>query len=307
MKKSINLGILLLMSMYLAAQKDTFDITTYTAPRDWQQQKGEGAILFAKQEPGQADFCMISLYKAVPGRKDGKENFDSAWKILVKDLLHVAAPPDMQPVALENGWEIQSGFAPFESEGTNGYAMLVTSSDPERMVNIVVLFNSDRYQQDVSTFLESVGFDHAGQAPATAGSGSTGDLIGNWGRMSSDKISYYNSSTNTTVGGLSSSSSIELKADGSYIQMTLAMSGYPNYKVFSHITGTYTVNGNTLTLVPIERRYRKWQNGALISDETDRPSPLVQRWDIRTQPSTGKPCLYLVTQGETLEREYCRE
>jgi len=143
--------------------------------------------------------------------------------------------------------------------------------------------------------------------PSAAGNNSPLQLIGNWGRLSGDKISYYNSSTNTTIGGLSSSSGLELKSDGSYIQMTLTMSGFPNYKVFSYITGTYTVNGNMLTLVPKERRYRKWQSGVLISDEYDKPPSLTQRWSIAVQSSTGKKCLYLQAVDESSPREYCSE
>jgi hypothetical protein len=62
----------------------------------------------------------------------------------------------MQPVATENGWEVQSGYASFESDGSKGIALLVTATNNEKMVNVVILTNTDAYQTEMSAFLESL-------------------------------------------------------------------------------------------------------------------------------------------------------
>ena len=96
------------------------------------------------------------MYKAIPGKPDSKENFDLAWETLVKEMVTVSSKPEMQPKATENGWEAQSGYAPFESDGSKGIALLVTSSGFEKMVNIIILTNTDAYQNEMSAFLESI-------------------------------------------------------------------------------------------------------------------------------------------------------
>jgi hypothetical protein len=64
----------------------------------------------------------------------------------------------MQPPSTENGWEAQSGYAPFEKDGNKGVVLLITSSGFEQMVNIVILTNTDVYKKNINQFLESVAF-----------------------------------------------------------------------------------------------------------------------------------------------------
>lgn len=140
------------------AQTEVFDITTYTSPKGWKKSKSESAVQFSKEDAATGAYCMITLLKSVPGTKDSKENFDAAWESIVKEMVKVSAAPEMQPPAKENGWEAQSGYSPYELDGNKGLALLVTSTGFEKMVNIVVLTNSDIYEKDMSAFLESISF-----------------------------------------------------------------------------------------------------------------------------------------------------
>jgi hypothetical protein len=140
----------------LAAQKQTFDISTYTPPKGWAKQATKDAVQYSIQDEAKGTYCLITLYKAVPGTANSKENFDLAWASLVKEMVTVSAAPEMQPAATENGWEAQSGYAPFESDGSKGIALLVASSSFEKMVNIIILTNTDAYQTEMSAFLESI-------------------------------------------------------------------------------------------------------------------------------------------------------
>ena len=102
---------------------------------------------------------MITLMKAVTGSANSKDNFNAAWETVVKEMVKVTSAPTMQPSSKENGWEAQSGYAPFEADGNKGIAILVTTSGYQKMVNILVLTNTDAYEKEVSSFLESVDLD----------------------------------------------------------------------------------------------------------------------------------------------------
>ena len=106
------------------AQQQTFDITTFTLPPEWKKQATTNAIQLSKEDPATGTYCLITLYKAIPGTTDAKENFDLAWESLVKEMVTVSTQPEMEPAATEDGWEIQSGYAPFESDGNKGIAAL---------------------------------------------------------------------------------------------------------------------------------------------------------------------------------------
>ncbi len=158
MKKLISICYLLFAVIILHAQQQTFDITTYTPPKAWKKQATESSIQFSKEDATTGTYCIIMLMKAIPGTENSKENFDAAWQTLVKEMVTVSSSPEMQAVSAENEWEVQSGYAPFESEGQKGIALLVTSTGYQKMVNIIILTNTHAYEKDMTTFLESVSF-----------------------------------------------------------------------------------------------------------------------------------------------------
>jgi hypothetical protein len=149
-------GLLSPVSLY--AQKVTFDLATFTPPQGggWKKQSAESTVQFSKEDAAKGIYCLITLYKAVPGTANSKENFDMAWETLVKEMVTVSAATQMQPVETVSGWEKQSGYAPFEADGNKGIVMLVTSSGINKMVNLIILTNTDVYEKEMTAFLESI-------------------------------------------------------------------------------------------------------------------------------------------------------
>ncbi len=135
--------IVMLSSFKAGAQSETFDITSYSAPKAWKSQSSESMIQFSVEDEAKGSYCLIMLFKSLPGTADPKANFDAAWESVVKEAVSVSSPPEMQPAATENGWEAQTGYAPFESNGSKGVVMLVTATGFEKMVNILILTNSE--------------------------------------------------------------------------------------------------------------------------------------------------------------------
>lgn len=156
MNKLILLCVFSISFATVQAQKKTFDLATYVPPKGWKKQSTASAIQFTKENTIKGTFCTIILYKSIPGKTDPKENFNLAWESLVKEMVTISGLPEMQPAVTENGWTAENGFAPFENEGNKGMAVLVTSTSQEKMVNIVILTNSDTYQKEVTAFLESI-------------------------------------------------------------------------------------------------------------------------------------------------------
>src|SRR6187551_1403023 len=105
---------------YLIAQQQTFDIATYTAPSGWKKQSSQTSIQYSKENATANAYCIIMLFKAIPTDQNAKVNFDAAWQTVVKETVSVTAQPEMQPSATENGWEVKSGYAPFENDGQKG-------------------------------------------------------------------------------------------------------------------------------------------------------------------------------------------
>jgi hypothetical protein len=136
---------------------------------------------------------------------------------------------------------------------------------------------------------------------------SSTEIVGTWGDLKSSQINYYDPNGMMIGSGLSKGYGFEFKSDRSYAQSFLATSSFPNYKIFIYTTGTYTITGDQLILIPGDRHYRKWESEVLTTDEHSRPEREQYTWTKRKNNNTAKTCLYLIRSGESEEREYCQE
>jgi hypothetical protein len=259
----------------ITAQQQTFDITTYTIPpgTGWKKQATENAIQFSKEDAAKGTYCMITLYKSVPGTANAKENFDLAWASLVKEMVTVSAAPEMQSPATENGWEAQSGYAPFETDGNKGVAVLVTSSSASKMVNIIILTNTDAYEKEMTGFLESLSFKKQAVAPKepTASASSNTNILGTWGATASDNSDY------RVKNGVMNyiSRQYTFNANSSYSFVSKAFDPLMTNILLGRESGTYKISGNTITITPQKSVLQAWTKknggdecGKLINTQT---------------------------------------
>src|SRR5690242_16654934 len=140
------------------SQTESFDIITYSSPIGWKKENTTSAVQFTKQDDAKGTYCMITVMRSVPGSANSKNNFDAAWETVVKEMITVSAPPTMETPAKEDGWEVQTGYAPFENDGTKGIALLITSTGFQKMLNILILTNTDVYEKEMSAFLGSISY-----------------------------------------------------------------------------------------------------------------------------------------------------
>ena len=244
------------------AQKQTFDISTYTVPKGWVKQPSEAAVQFSKEDAAKGTYCLITLYKSVPGTANSKENFDLAWASLVKEMVTVSTAPEMQPVATENGWEAQSGYAPFESDGNKGVAMLVTSSSGSKMVNIIILTNTDEYEKQMTGFLESVSLKkqevntQQTQTPATNNNNTA--IIGTWAASVSDQSNYR---VNNGINGYTQRQ-YTFNANGTYSFFIKTFQYTSTSLLLTKESGTYQISGNNISINPQKSLIEEWSKKA---------------------------------------------
>ncbi len=147
----------LFFSVSISAQKpETFDIISFKTPKGWQKEVSKNAVQLGIDDAATGGLCMITMFKPLPGSSDSKVNFESAWETIVKEMVTVSGEPQMQSPMTENGWTAESGLAQYEVGGKKGIVLLVTISGGDKMVNILILTNTDKYQPEIGAFLESV-------------------------------------------------------------------------------------------------------------------------------------------------------
>lgn len=164
----LSICCLSLLSSSAAQTRESFDIATFQPPNGWSRQVSQNAIQFSTEDKAKGTYCQITLFKSLPGTNNSKDNFAAAWQTVVKGMVPVSADPQMASPVNDNGWEIQSGVAPFALDGSKGFAMLVTASGFTRMANVLILMNTEAYQQDITAFLGSVSLKKAAGETAAA-------------------------------------------------------------------------------------------------------------------------------------------
>ncbi len=153
--------VFLLLCNRASAQKtETFDILTYSAPKSWQRKVSQSAVQFGVDNA--KGTSLITVFKALPGTGNAQDNFKTAWETIVKGTIKTVGKPEMQPAAQENGWTVASGASSYESDGKKGIVALITMTGQQKMVNILVLTDTDAHQAEITAFLESVHLPNLG-------------------------------------------------------------------------------------------------------------------------------------------------
>ncbi|MCC6289744.1 MAG: hypothetical protein IT249_17850, partial [Chitinophagaceae bacterium] len=193
--RSIILSIVLTMfTANLFAQKESFDVLTYKPIKNWKKEKTDKSVSFSITDDAKGTFCIINLYISIDGDADSKTNFDNSWNKIAKEQLGTG-DATMEEVTTENGWELQTGSASFNKGGLSGNAMLVTATSHTKMVNMLVLFNSETYSAQLNEFISAFELKKVYAKDKTASTASTGNnnvLVGIWAANLLETSGYMN-------------------------------------------------------------------------------------------------------------------
>jgi hypothetical protein len=269
-----------------AQAPETFDIATFRSPKGWTKQMEQYAVKISTSAGD--DFCLISLFKSLPSLGPSRANFDAAWDTIVKETVTPIAAPQLSPIENKDGWEILSGFAPFEKDGTKGIAVLVNATGFGLMVNAMVLTNTQAYQQDISAFLDSITLKKPAvvqqtpvqtQAPAP----SENSILGIWGQNGGASMTY----GDPVAAGMAGYGKYQytFNADGTYnfVAKTFRMSYDKIILVVEN--GTYTISGDMLSIKPQKSVIQAWSKlnggdgwGRMVSSQARKLEPVTYKF-----------------------------
>lgn len=252
MKRIIIASICLyLFSLSSFAQTtETFDISSFRSPAGWTKQIGEDAVLFSASDKDA--YCLVSLFKSVPSIGTPQQNFDASWKSIVKEAVTVSASPQMMAADNKGEWLLAGGFAPFEKDGAKGVALLYTATGYGKMVNALVLTNTQAFEPELTAFLNSISFKKPetpalAQPPVATATASGPSLAGNFWKQGGIQGGMLGQSGLSTA---TFSKTYYFAPDGTYKFYTENMQlAAPKYYLENE-EGTYKVSGNTITITP---------------------------------------------------------
>lgn len=238
-------------SMKSFAQKQVFDLVSYAAPKGWQKTQNEGGLQLSVSDQKTGTYAIAIITKATSSPATATENFTTDWTRLVKSTVQLNGEPTMQDPSQENGWDIVSGSANYTDGNTNGVATLITATGGGQTVSVVLITNTQQYENELLSFINSLELTKVALNKNTSNpKNATGSpVVGLWTNYILETTgNYINNMPQYTSGYLRKE--YTFFSDGTYLFRNKQWLVKAPTIVFQYETGTYTVNGNQLTLIP---------------------------------------------------------
>jgi hypothetical protein len=156
--KKILLMAIVISTTSLNAQKETFDIATFTRPKGWQRLDTNGVTLLyqSKTKNGLTDFCQIFLFPSRDANDDAAKNFQDDWTNHIMRATGTTVTPQTQINKTPDGWTAVSGRTDVSQNGTNYTCMLTAVTGHGKEMSFVVNVAGQEYVDDVRVFFESL-------------------------------------------------------------------------------------------------------------------------------------------------------
>lgn len=252
-----------LSSININAQKQTFDVVSYAAPKSWQQQQNEGGVQLSISDKKTGAYAIAIITKATESNLSANKNFANDWSRLVKSTVQVKTEPVLEQPSTENGWEIISGAANYTDGANTGVATLITATSGSKTVSVVMITNTQQYQNELQTFIGSLEIKKTTsntieeKNTTTTKNQNNSSIIGLWTNYILETTGYtINNVPQYTAGYLRKEYSFY--SDGTYLFRNKQWLTKASDITFIYETGTYTVNGNQLVITPNKGKAGFW-------------------------------------------------
>jgi hypothetical protein len=248
--------------MNIFAQKQSFDLVTYSYPKGWQQQQNAAGVQLSVTDKKTNGYAIAIVTKAIASNNSASENFNNQWASLVKTAVTVNGSPTIQAPVKNNGWDIISGMANYTDGANKGQATLLCATGGGQTISVVLMTNTQQYQNELTAFKNSLEIAKVAatsknnKVPATVNTNNSA-LVGKiWeGNMSEN---FVGGTLNGYYTGGFFKWQYQFNANGTYKFIYVGASAYTEPNLLQYETGTYTANGNQLTISPSAGSNEEW-------------------------------------------------
>ena len=251
-------NLLLIISFASVAQKQTFDVVTYIMPKGWNKTVSENGIQLSTKDDGKGNYAAAVIVRSIATSASANDNFTDSWEKLVKGTVKVNEAPTISDMGIEKGWNCISGQANYTDGANKGLVTLITATGNSKMANVVIMTNTNKYQEDILAFVNSLGLTEKSTAQnktgksnaATSGNTNPTSIVGLWCDYHPKEYSGY------------IRTEYALYSDGSYLYRTKQWTILQKQILFIYESGTWTVKGNQLIISPSQGKGEYWSKSA---------------------------------------------
>lgn len=159
MKKTVALLITTLFLQQVFSQSETFDIATYTAPKNWKKDAKAGVVNYINVNEAAGRFCVITLYASKASTGDAQKDFSKEWKELVVTPYKAEVNPKTETQTTTDGWKVVVAAAPVKQDGVDVYIILSVFSGFGKTLSVRTSLNNQSYTTDVDALFATMELD----------------------------------------------------------------------------------------------------------------------------------------------------
>ena len=190
---AVKVLLLLIISSNCFSQTETFDIVTYTPPKDWKKDAKQGVVNYSNANTTTGTFCIIAMYASTASTGDAQKDFNKDWKELVVTPFKAEANPETETQTTADGWKVVTGAALIKLDGNDVYIILTVASGFGKTMSIRSSLNDPSYTARIDSLFETMEFDksktstvnnnaqhpadNTATAPTTGGTGKFGAMM----------------------------------------------------------------------------------------------------------------------------------
>lgn len=261
MKKLLLLCIVCTTAVISFAQKETYDLVTYSPPKGWSRDETATITSFTIINKKNNSWCRINIVKSTISKGSIEQDFESEWQNLIVKNYNPAEALQLNEIQEADGWKIKTGAAKFTFSNNEATALLTTMSGFERCVSIVATTNNEDYIKDIEAFIASVELIKPVIAsPQTSvANKDENTIIGTWGKSNTV------SQINNRFGNYSyNKQQYTFNADGSYNFTAKNYNEQYSETLLIKEKGNFVIAANTITITPKNSVIEAWskKNGA---------------------------------------------
>lgn len=93
MKATFLYTILMVLTVHASAQKQTFDVISFSIPQGWQQRQNDTTIQLSAADKKTSGYAMVIITRATPSTASAHENFNSKWAAAIKSRIQLDGAP----------------------------------------------------------------------------------------------------------------------------------------------------------------------------------------------------------------------
>src|SRR6185503_1574091 len=165
------------------SQTETFDIITYTPPKDFKKESKNGVVNFTNVNMKTGGFCVIAIYASKTSLGDPQKDFSKDWKDLVVTPFKAEANPQTSTETTADGWEVVTAAAPIELDGAKMYIILTVASGFGKTMSIRTSLNDEAYTAQVDALFATMELDKTKSPTISTTNSSTTQTNGNAGKF----------------------------------------------------------------------------------------------------------------------------